>query len=60
MTIRRFRADERVCHARWTLGNQLGDRDQVFEPEVVANFADSCVETALSPSSGTGARARLT
>ncbi|GJN93664.1 hypothetical protein Rhopal_006721-T1 [Rhodotorula paludigena] len=23
----------------WTLGNQLGDRDQVFEPEVVANFA---------------------
>ncbi|BGO94483.1 methyltransferase [Rhodotorula toruloides] len=25
----------------WTLGNQLGDRDQVFEPDVVANFADS-------------------
>ncbi|CEQ42360.1 SPOSA6832_04157, partial [Sporobolomyces salmonicolor] len=23
----------------WTLGNQLGARDQVFEPEVVANFA---------------------
>lgn len=51
------RADERVCHARWTLGNQLGDRDQVFEPEVVANFAESCVETALLPSCGTGAKA---
>ncbi|BGP26974.1 methyltransferase [Rhodotorula toruloides] len=25
----------------WTLGNQLGNRDQVFEPDVVANFADS-------------------
>lgn len=23
----------------WTLGNQLGDRDQVFEQEVVTNFA---------------------
>ncbi|GAA5985057.1 hypothetical protein JCM10908_002504 [Rhodotorula pacifica] len=23
----------------WTLGNQLGERDQVFEPEIVANFA---------------------
>jgi len=25
---------------RWTLGNQLGDRDQVFEADVVARIAE--------------------
>ncbi|GAA5953803.1 hypothetical protein JCM8115_004161 [Rhodotorula mucilaginosa] len=34
-----FGRKHNLRHGWWTLGNQLGERDQVFEPEIVANLA---------------------
>ncbi|GAA5821605.1 hypothetical protein JCM11251_000930 [Rhodosporidiobolus azoricus] len=42
-----FGREHNLREGWWTLGNQLGNRDQVFEPQVVANFAQRYPERNL-------------